>query len=67
MKLKLNVLLKEFIDKERKLLCRAVYIIRCVSYIRDNNIDINNYYEGDYVGTFEQTNKKAEGDDKQSV
>lgn len=48
MKLNLNACLRTFIDKERGLMCRAVYIIKCVSYIRDNNINIHDYYEGDY-------------------
>lgn len=46
MKLNINLNLREFIDKYRGLRCRADYILKCVSYIRDNNIDINVYYEG---------------------
>lgn len=46
MKLNLNESLKNFIDNMRGVSCRAKYILRCVDYIRSNNIDINEYYEG---------------------
>lgn len=46
MRLNLNEPLRTFIDKVRGNSCRAVYILRCVDYIRSNNIDINEYYEG---------------------
>ena len=46
MKLHINSSLTSFIDTYRGVRCRADYILKCVSYIRDNNIDINDYYEG---------------------
>ena len=46
MRLNLNESLRTFIDRMRGNSCRAVYILRCVDYIRGNNIDINEYYEG---------------------
>ena len=46
MNININSSLREFIDSVRGEDCRAKYILKCVSYIRDNNIDINEYYEG---------------------
>ena len=46
MKLKLNEDIRLYIDSNRGEHCRAKYILMCVNYIRDNNIDIDEYYEG---------------------
>lgn len=46
--LRLPLELREFIDSVRGVHCRAKYIIRCVSYVRDNCVDVNDYYENKY-------------------
>jgi len=40
--------LLEFIDKCRGYRCRASYILKCIDYIKENNININEYYENKY-------------------
>lgn len=37
--------LLEFIDINRSSYCRAKYILNCVKYIKQNNINIHEYYE----------------------
>lgn len=44
--LKLPSYLTCFIDKSRGSKCRAWYILNCIKYINQNNIDITAYYEG---------------------
>lgn len=39
--------LRSYIDFVRKDYSRAKYIIQCIQYIRNNNIDIYDHYEGD--------------------
>lgn len=46
MRLNLNEDTRLHIDFTRGEHCRAKYILMCVNYIRDNNIDIDEYYEG---------------------
>lgn len=45
--------LLQFIDQVKGYRCRASYILKCIDYIKINNIDINQYYENknDYEGT----------------
>lgn len=46
MNINLPYLLSKFIDDSRGIKCRAWFIINCIKYIRDNQIDIYAYYEG---------------------
>ena len=46
MNIKLPSLLSNFIDDNRSIKCRAWFIVNCIRYIKDNNIDIYAYYEG---------------------
>lgn len=61
MNIKLNLTLREFIDSNRGEDCRARYILKCVSYIRDNNIDLNEYYEGIDNDRVEELKFRREG------
>lgn len=56
--LKLPSYLKDYIDKYRSVKCRAWYILGCVRYVYEHNIDIYAYYEGMKDG------KEFKGDDK---
>ena len=46
MRLNLSEDIRLHVDSNRGEHCRAKYILMCVNYIRDNNIDIDEYYEG---------------------
>lgn len=52
--------LRTFIDSVRGFSCRAVYILRCVSYIKDNEIDVNEYYENIKYDRTKKYDKKGE-------
>ena len=56
--LKLPAYLKEYVDTYRSVKCRAWYIVACVRYAYEHNIDIYAYYEGMKDG------KEFKGDDK---
>ncbi len=43
--LKIPKHLLEFIDNSRGIECRAVYILKCIAYIKNNNIDVITQYE----------------------
>lgn len=50
--------LKGYIDQYRSVKSRAWYIVSCLRYVYENNIDIYAYYEGMNNGT------ESEGDVK---
>lgn len=45
MNINLPSYLTRYIDQFRSVKCRAWYIVKCVSYCYENNIDIYEYYE----------------------
>lgn len=57
--LKLPSYLKDYIDLYRSVKCRAWYIVNCVRYVYEHNIDVYAYYEGMNNG------KELKGDDKE--
>lgn len=52
--------LRDFIDKSRGNNCRAKYILRCITYVKDNNININEYYENIKYDRIKQDTKERE-------
>lgn len=58
MRLNLNESLRDYIDSKRGIYCRAKYILMCVNYIRSNNIDLNEYYEGINNDRIEEPNSR---------
>lgn len=56
--LKLPSYLKDYIDSFRGVKCRAWYIVNCVRYVYEHDVDIYAYYEGMKDGN------KFKGDDK---
>lgn len=60
MKLNLNEDIRLYIDSKRGESCRAKYILMCVNYIRSNNIDLNEYYEGINNDRTKESNSRRE-------
>lgn len=59
--LKLPSTLIKYVDTFRSTKCRAWYIVQCVRYVYEHNINIYEYYEGIENGNgIKKSNKKGE-------
>lgn len=58
MNLNIPSTLTGYLDRNRKSKCRAWFIINCIRYVKENNIDIYDHYEGNDERT-NKTNKEG--------